>query len=155
MVEMIVIALQEHWQRANALFKPPITNDQRTSHGKLKNLWQKDGQAVLGKGKLKDKDRFTEKLDKLVDILNCKCKIVLCVDFECGDDCGDEAHIQCKCQKEQKIPGWILPSSRLRETRYAAQAPIRWEHQTIQRQEDRKILLKIKRKREKNWKGES
>ena len=74
LVEMMVTALQENWQRANALFKPPITNDPRTIHGNLKNLWQKAGQVSLGKGKLKDKDRFT---DKLVDILNCKCRIIL------------------------------------------------------------------------------
>ena len=153
---MIVTALQEHWQRANALFNPPITNDQRTIHGKLKNLWQKAGQVVLGQGKLKDKDRFTEKLDTLVDILNCKCKIVLCVDFQCGDDCGDEAHIQCKCQKEQKMPGLDLAFIKAQRDKIGSPGAYQMgtpDHPETRRQEN--AAKKKKRKREKNWKGES
>ena len=71
---------------------------------KLRDLWNKAVRVSLGQGKLKDKERFTEKLDKLVDILNCKCKIFLCSEFHCEEDCVAQAHIQCTCKKEQKIP---------------------------------------------------
>ena len=83
LVETMVTAVQENWQRANDLFKPPITNDPRTLHLKLRDLWNKAVRVSLGQGKLKDKERFTEKLDKLVDILNCKYKILICSEFDC------------------------------------------------------------------------
>ena len=63
LVEMMVKALQDIWQRANALFKPPVTNDPRTIHLKLKTLWQKAFSFSLRKGKLTDKEMFTSKLD--------------------------------------------------------------------------------------------
>ena len=89
----MVKAIQDIWQRANALFKPPVTNDLRIIHLKLKNLWQKAVSFSLGKGKLTDKER----LDKLVDILSCKCSMIDCSEFNCEEECEVEVHIQCKC----------------------------------------------------------
>ena len=36
LVETMVTAVQENWQRANDLFKPPITNDPRTPYSRRK-----------------------------------------------------------------------------------------------------------------------
>ena len=100
----MVVALKERWQRANAQFKDPIINHDETLNKKVKSLWEKAVQVSLGKGKLKDKDMFTEKLDKLVDILNCKCEITLCIDASCKANCKKEAHIKCTCKAHKKIP---------------------------------------------------
>ena len=58
----------------------------------------------IGKGKLKDKNRFADKLDRLVDILNCKCPIFLCSESRCESDCVKDAHIECECKRDEKIP---------------------------------------------------
>ena len=44
-----------------------------------------------------NKDKFTLKLDKLFDILNCKCLISDCKEFGCKVICKEQAHITCNC----------------------------------------------------------
>ena len=49
-----------------------------------------------------NKDKFTLKLDRLFDILNCKCLISDCKEF--GSKVICKQHIICNCSKEYKIP---------------------------------------------------
>jgi len=60
----------------------------------------------LGRGKLAIKEIFAAKLDKLFDILNCRCQICFGSEFGCPADsgCRKEAHINCTCPKEMRIP---------------------------------------------------
>jgi hypothetical protein len=104
LVKDMVEVLQDRWLRANAQLKYPVTNHPDTIFKKLKALWEEASKVSLGKGKLKDKNRFAEKLDKLVDILNCRCKIVLCSEYGCEIDCLKDAHIECECKRDEKIP---------------------------------------------------
>ena len=46
---------------------------------------------------------FANKCNKLFDIVYCKCKILQCLEVECGG-CEPAAHIKCKCSSENKIP---------------------------------------------------
>lgn len=99
----IYTALIRQWRKANALFKPPIINEKITIISKIKNFWNQAVNFSLGKGKGDAKKQFVTKLDKLFDILNCKCQITSCEDEGC-EGCVIQAHIKCSCSREKKIP---------------------------------------------------
>ena len=46
---------------------------------------------------------FQSKLDKIFDIISCKCDIQSCNAVSC-EGCDKKAHIICKCSKDKKIP---------------------------------------------------
>ena len=45
-----------------------------------------------------------ENLDKLVDILTCKCIIKSCAETQCNSACVSNVHITCDCKGDTKIP---------------------------------------------------
>ena len=49
------------------------------------------------------KKSFLDTIDSLIDILKCKCKISTCSTNNCAG-CEFNAHIECTCPKEAKIP---------------------------------------------------
>ena len=104
LVKEMMRALVEQWQKANAQFQFPVINHPDTIYKKVKTLWDDAVKVSLGRGNLKVKERFSEKLDKLLDILNCKCPITLCPESSCEDTCVKEAHIKCSCKSDHKIP---------------------------------------------------
>ena len=59
------------WSKANALFKPPVTNGKSTIMPKLKEVWDQAVRCSLGKGKPDVQEKFLVKLDKFFDILTC------------------------------------------------------------------------------------
>src|SRR6218665_1732188 len=96
----------EKWGRANRSFVAPIINSQPRILKKIQESWEETKNISLGRGKLDVKEAFTPKLDKLFDILNCKCEMFVCSEFGCFGDagCSKGAHINCTCPKEMKIP---------------------------------------------------
>lgn len=98
----------EKWELANSCFVVPILNSRVTVLKKIEENWEKAKNISLGRGKLEVKEAFIATLDKLFDILNCKCEIKLCSEFEgkCpgGAGCKYEVHISCSCSKSMKIP---------------------------------------------------
>lgn len=46
---------------------------------------------------------FQSKLDRIFDVIACKCEIKSCESVAC-QGCAVDAHITCKCKKAQKIP---------------------------------------------------
>lgn len=98
--------LLEIWERANSSFVAPVLNSRVTILQKIQGSWEQTKNISLGRGNLYVKEAFTSKLDHLLDILNCKCKIFLCSEFGCpaDADCKKEAHINCTCPKDMKIP---------------------------------------------------
>lgn len=94
-------ALICQWSKANALFKPPVISEKVTIISKLKGVWNQAVKFSLGKGKLDAKERFMLKLDKLFDILTCKCQITNCEEEGC-EGCVNQAHINCSCSRERK-----------------------------------------------------
>ena len=71
---------------------------------KLKGLWEQAVHFSEGNGKIKDRERFSARLDKIANVLNCKCRISLCSEFGCEANCDKEVHIRCSCPAEKKIP---------------------------------------------------
>lgn len=104
LISDLIDPVTSQWEKANCLFKPPIANHKNTIRAKLKSLWERAINVASGRAKLAEKDKFMEGLDKLVDILNCKCKIQLCSEVSCQKQCVGGVHIECKCPREVKIP---------------------------------------------------
>ncbi|ROT70079.1 putative leucine zipper transcription factor-like protein 1 isoform X2 [Penaeus vannamei] len=93
-------ALTGQWNKANALFKPPVLNGKVAITPKLKVVWHQAVMFSFGKGKLDAKEWFMVKLDELF--------YLICVITNCGEEgcegCVNQAHINCFCSREKKIP---------------------------------------------------
>jgi hypothetical protein len=85
----------------------PILNSRVSVLSKIEDNWEKAKNISLGRGKPAVKEAFIATLDKLFDILNCKCEIKLCSEFEgpCpgGADCKHEVHISCSCSMDMEM----------------------------------------------------
>ena len=92
------------YQRANNQFQPPVIINQRSLERKLSNFWELSKRAAHKKLYGEKKDKLEEKLDSLLDIINCKCVIMLCAEAGCCPPCSRQAHIDCSCPKQAKIP---------------------------------------------------
>ena len=105
LVSDMLAALLAQWLKASHRLKFPVLVHHETIRIKLKDLWEKALKLAKGVGKIQEKQRFSQKLDKLLDILYCKCPIFLCSEFGCEDpDCDQEAHTKCNCKRGEKIP---------------------------------------------------
>ena len=104
----IVPALLGQWEKANAEFKFPVIAHKESLLQRVKRFWENAVNYSMGNGKLKDKENFNNKLDRLMDILHCHCPIQYCSELGCvkvGDEkCRRNGHIECKCEKQYKIP---------------------------------------------------
>lgn len=78
-------------------------NEKITIISKFKEFWDQAVNFSLGKGIGDAKERFVTTLDKLFDILNCKYQITSCED-EDYEYCIIQAHINCSCSRDKKIP---------------------------------------------------
>ena len=119
-------ALTAQWRRANVAFHPPVTITDNSIERKLKLAWETAMKIASRKiTKKVQVEAFENKLDKLVDITWCRCKITSCEELDCSKSCkkcspcgrcGDckkckdcieccqGAHIDCTCVKEVKLP---------------------------------------------------
>ena len=79
-IEEVVTRIFKQWQLANVLFKPPVTQTPWTVHQKIQNMWNKISDIVWHRTRvsLKQRDELETKLDKLLDIVICKCPISIC-----------------------------------------------------------------------------
>ena len=82
---------------------PLIT--ERMGKEKLKALYEKYKDLVRS-GASATSPRmiaFQDKLDRIFDLVACKCEIKECGDVSC-EGCEVKAHISCSCKKDKKIP---------------------------------------------------
>jgi hypothetical protein len=100
----VVTELLDRWSSANPKFIEPIINSKVRIKTKLKAVWDQANKVSAGRARLEEKERFLNKLDRLLDILTCKCEIKSCADVGCSSACVSEAHIDCTCSKDAKIP---------------------------------------------------
>ena len=94
MVKEVCSAVKIQWQKANALFVPPVIISDKSIIDKISEFWDLATNISLKRIKKDKKEKFERKLDSLLDILCCKCNIVSCIYFECSADCSLEAHIK-------------------------------------------------------------
>ena len=96
--------LIEKWQKANALFITPVINDEQCIINKLKKAWEETILVAQSKSSKHAKNKITIRLNKLFDILNCKCVIQLSSKNSCSSNYTEDAHINCSCPKQRKVP---------------------------------------------------
>ena len=165
LIEDMMSALSEQWLKASHLLKYPVLITERTIKIKLKDIWEKALTFAKGRGKLKDKDMFNLKLDRLMDILYCKCLILLCSEFGClgkkqDPVCHQEAHAKCKCKQGEKIPGMELMFVRAQRSKFGSLSThmIAGADLPESRKQESDILKKEEKKKaedEKNRKAEA
>jgi hypothetical protein len=104
LVNDMTLALSAQWKKANCKFLHPVIIKECSIKAKLKYLWETAVKVSLGNAKKSIKDTLIPKMDKLFDILSCKCLIMFCSEYGCDQDCKKQAHIKCTCVRESKIP---------------------------------------------------
>ena len=71
---------------------------------KIVRIYETDHKMNIKQITPKKKKFFMDNLDKLFDILSCKCPFVECDPTECGSVPCDIPHIHCDCLRHLKIP---------------------------------------------------
>ena len=66
------------FEKAHPLLQYPVLAHETSVRTRLKDIWEKALNFARVRGKLKDKTNFNHKLDRLFDILYCRCPILLC-----------------------------------------------------------------------------
>ena len=74
----MTLALSSQWEKANCKLVHPVIIQEFSIKIKLKYLWETAVKISLRNVKKSIKDRFIPKLDKLIDILSCKCEMMFC-----------------------------------------------------------------------------
>lgn len=95
----------EQWTLANSKFCPPVTVGKRGLAKKISRRWAGINKVARGKATAAEKSKAVRELDTLCDICVCQHEINLCnnSDVKCSG-CRFQAHIQCNCAKDIKVP---------------------------------------------------
>ena len=99
----ILPMIKSQWQAANAMFKHPVIVSDQVILNKIVTGWKQASDYCYKRMKKNKQEKFLKQLDKVVDILKCKCNISSCSEANCAG-CNTEAHINCSCPKQNKIP---------------------------------------------------
>ena len=65
-------------QKANAKFVFPVILSRQRIEDKIQALWKKVFEASKGKETVAERAKVENSLDKLMDIVDCKCSIMMC-----------------------------------------------------------------------------
>ena len=103
-LDEVVKRIFEQWQLSNVLFKPPVTIKPWSVQKKLKSVWVKISDMVWHRTtpSVKQRTDLEEQLDRLLDIVLCKCPITVCTK-PCRKDCLG-GHSICFCPRSSKVP---------------------------------------------------
>src|ERR1700761_7105852 len=104
LVADITKGLLAQWYRANPQFSGSFINSHVRIKTKLKAIWKQVVKVSSGRAKQDEKDKFMDKLDRLMDILTSKCIIKPCAEANCSYVCLSCIHISYACSREKKIP---------------------------------------------------
>ena len=91
----------------------------------------------------KQKEVFLRKLETLFDILHCKCPILTCTSGPCYS-VWPGVLINCKCEKDKKIPTVELPFILDQRTKQGHKG--RMQMQSFDMEESKRKELSMKRK---------
>ena len=96
--------VKEKWLVCNSQLSSALLSDQTIQYHILDRLTLLEG--VLNKkerGASRKKRELEAKLDKLFNILYCKCELVSCAPFGWSGDCMNNIHINCTCPRHIKV----------------------------------------------------
>ena len=105
-VASLVIAI---WKRANALLiETDVRISDKTIADKISFNWDSiSSQMQKRKAKKKTgrwtKESFSDRLDRLFNILHCRCPFISCETAKCITDNCIAAHISCSCPLKTKV----------------------------------------------------
>ena len=93
------------WKKSNAQFKSPVTLGETRIADKIEITWISLKETVNPPNSISHREKIKAELDKVFDILNCKCPILLCGDLDpiCVG-CINAVHINCICPVAHKLP---------------------------------------------------
>ena len=104
----VVLLSFTQWHKSNNKFVPPVIMKQYSLEKKIEILWQRAEDVAWGRKGEKEKEKFDQNLDKLIDLTICPHTIFLCEEDGSGckdpEECKDGAHIFCSCILPVKIP---------------------------------------------------
>ena len=97
------------WRKSNVKLSPPVIITGNALSQRLKTAWENISLIARGKAKKADKAKWEMKLDKLLDLTVCQCKISICQGLptkKCPLPGKKECmgHISCDCVKDMKLP---------------------------------------------------
>ena len=97
------------WRKSNNKLSPPVIITGNALSQRLKTAWDNISLIARGKAKKADKVKWEEKLDKLLDLTVCQCRISICQGpstEKCPLPGKKECmgHISCDCVKDVKLP---------------------------------------------------
>ena len=91
------------WKKSNDKFEPPIVISAQSIKRRLLTAWEKVLDIARKRITKKETIKMWEdKLDSLLEITTCKCKIETCVSDTCVSSCTGY-HIDCSCPRPQKL----------------------------------------------------
>ena len=144
----ILSHLLGQWTKANAMFTFPVVKHKRTILRSLESLWKTASKIAWGRANDCETREFESKLDKLFDIVACRCPMQECRRCLC-QGCQTGVHITCTCAKESKIPIMELAFIRDQREKRQQREAMHWSlgHQRAQKaSQNRKAQAKGREK---------
>lgn len=94
------------WSSSNSELKEPVVCGPKAIEQRLSRGWATFSEIARGKARKDTKEQWDQRLDKLLDIAFCTCRIVLCGedDAPCKETCDAQAHCLCKCDPKLRLP---------------------------------------------------
>ena len=105
MAKVLASQVWTQWKKANAQFESPVTLTEKIIADKISEngkVWEIKANHL---GRISHRENIKAELDKVFDILSCKCPILLCRDLDpvCIGRIN-EVHITCSCPFDHKLP---------------------------------------------------
>ena len=94
----VAIDIAARWSSSNSELKEPVVCGPKALEQRLSRAWATFSEIARGKAQKATKEEWEPRLDKLLDISFCTCRIVLCSedDAPCKETCDAQAHCLCK-----------------------------------------------------------
>ena len=102
----VALEIAERWSSSNHDLKEPIVCGLKAIEQRLSRGWSTYCEIAWNKARKATKKQWEPKLDKLLDIAFCTCRIVLCDedDAPCKETCDAKAHCLCNCDLNLRLP---------------------------------------------------
>ena len=102
----VALEIAERWSSSNNELNEPIVCGPKAIEQRLSRGWSTFSEIARDKARKATKEQWEPKLDKLLDIALCTCRIVLCSedDAPCKETCDAQAHCLCNCDLKVRLP---------------------------------------------------
>ena len=133
-------AIRSIWLSVHPLL---VLQDEKYSLDRLIKEWDCAQKVAPKNANFASKNAFLNRLDKLFDILKCKCDIISCDNASCSG-CPVGAHISCTCPAAIKIPHSELKFIMLSRKKVGVKGDI--QIGSVDTKESKRVSKMLKRK---------